>query len=102
MKEYSRNDFKNYLFDKVKGYKDESKLNLCKYDLVFYGMDVKTVVTETLNREYVLVELIKKAMEFRPFRTKYKIYLTEDGIKSVFLDSKIDKQFINFLYEGDR
>lgn len=83
------------------------KLTKSKYDLVMFNLRPKCVVTESRNREQVLKELIKTAKDANNFynlkyAAPYKIYLTENGIKSVLLDSKLDKQFINFLYEDNR
>ena len=73
------------------------KFNSCKYDLVINGFIKKTIVTYKVNREAVLIDLIKKAGN-----NNFKILLTEDKVISVLLDSRKDKQFINFLYEDSR
>lgn len=70
---------------------------MSKYDLVVHNRIVKTIITTEINREVVLVDMIRKA-NGRPF----KIILTENKIKSLLLASGKHKQFIKYLYETSR
>lgn len=79
------------------------KLNWCRYDLTVYGRVKKTIITQEINREAVLVDLIGEAYRVldtfhNDFVRYFKVILTEDEVKSVIIDSKVDKEFIKFIY----
>jgi hypothetical protein len=91
------------VMDEINRFTTPQKLNRCKYDLIIYGRTYESIVTNIMNREWVLKEIIKRANEIKiakkvKYIFSYTVYLTEDGIISVLLDSKLDKDFINFLH----
>jgi hypothetical protein len=96
-----------YNVERLNHYLAPCKLNRCKYDLLIYGRIRKSIVTKIINREAVLVQLIARAFEISEQfgiveNMDYRIMLTEDKVRSVLLDSNIDKSFIKFLYEPIR
>lgn len=67
--------------------------NWSRYYLVVNGKIKEKVFTDELNREMVLVNLIKIA-DGLPFR----IIVVQQKNEQFVIDSRKDKKFINFLY----
>lgn len=76
----------------VKKYRSRQRLSLSKYYLVVEDRVKERIFTNELNRERVLVELIKIAGG-----KTFKISVVENDVPIFVLDSWKDKQFINFL-----
>jgi len=85
-------------------HRQPQKLTKCKYELVTYSIIRVSFVTEKYNREVVLKMLINYGESItgiryneKTFQTHYKIFVTENGVKELLLDSAIHKNFIKKL-----
>lgn len=76
----------------VKKYRSRQRLSVSKYYLVVEGRVKERITTNVLNREVVLVDLIKIADG-----RKFTISVVEKDVPIFVLDSWGDKKFINFL-----
>jgi len=85
-------------------YRQPQKLTKCKYELVTYAITRLSFVTEKYNREVVLKMLINFGESItgtryneKTFTTHYKVFVTENGVKELLIDSALHKNFIKKL-----